>query len=126
MSKINNQSNSLYSIECVQDISYESAAAISGGIAVYTGANFTGQERTAKGVPDLSVSDQQEGVLFNDQISSIVNDTDKRWAFYMDAGYTGDFFTLEPGESLSDLSGFTTASGTPINDQISSYRSVAS
>jgi hypothetical protein len=125
MSKINNQSNSLYSIECVQDISLESAATYSGGIAVYTGADFTGQARTAKGVPDLSVSDQQEGVLFDDQISSIVNDTDKPWAFYMDAGYTGDYFILEAGESLSDLSKYTTASGTPINDQITSYRSVS-
>jgi hypothetical protein len=29
------------------------------------------------------------------------NDTDKRWAFYKDAGYSGDRFSLEPGQSLS-------------------------
>jgi hypothetical protein len=116
----NNQSNSLYSIECVQDISHESAAAISGGIAVYTDSNYAGQERTAKGVPDLRVSDRQENVLFNNQISSIINDTDKRWAFYTRAGYSGDRFTLEPGESAKDLF------GTGFNDKITSYRSEAS
>lgn len=119
MTKINNQSNSLYSIECVQDISHKSAAAISGGIAVYTGGNFTGELRTAKGVPDLRVSDAQEGMLFNNQISSINNDTDKRWAFYTRAGYSGDRFTLEPGESAKDLF------GTGFNDRITSYRSEA-
>jgi Peptidase inhibitor family I36 len=113
MTKINNQSNSLYSIECVQDISHESAAALSGGIAVYTDSNFGGFARTAKGVSDLTQVDRG---FFNDKISSIKNDTDKRWAFYKDAGYSGDRFTLEPGQSFRFVGG-------RFNDSISSYRS---
>jgi hypothetical protein len=113
MTKINNQSKSLFNIEAVEDISLESAASYSGGIRVYTDANFGGFVRTAKGVSDLT---QVEGGFFNDKISSIKNDTDKRWAFYTDAGYNGDRFSLEPGQT-------TTFVGTRFNDSISSYRS---
>jgi hypothetical protein len=113
MTKINDRFQSLLNIEAVEDISLESAASYSGGIRVYTDANFGGFVRTAKGVSDLS---QVEGGFFNDKISSIKNDTDKRWAFYEDAGYSGDRFTLEPGQSLSFVGG-------RVNDSISSYRS---
>ena len=117
MSKINNQSN-LFNIEGVQDICSESAASYSGGIRVYTGANFTGQVRTAKGVPDLRVSDRMEGVKFNNEISSIKNDTDKPWAFYKKAGFSGERFTLQPGQSRKFV-------GRRFNDTITSYRSIS-
>jgi hypothetical protein len=57
-----------------------------------------------------------ESGFFNDKISSIKNDTDKRWAFYKEAGYSGDRFILEPGESFAFV-------GDRVNDSISSYRS---
>jgi hypothetical protein len=113
MTKINDQFQSLLNIEAVEDISLESATSYSGGIRVYTDANFGGFVRTAKGVSDLT---QVEGGFFNDKISSIKNDTDKTWAFYTDAGYNGDRFSLEPGQT-------TTFVGTRFNDSISSYRS---
>ncbi|WP_019507683.1 peptidase inhibitor family I36 protein [Pleurocapsa sp. PCC 7319] len=118
MSKINHQSLSLSSIELFQDITPETAATISGGIVVTTGANFAGQAKF-DGSQNLSVSDQQDGVLFNDQISAVYNDTDVRWAFYTGADYTGERFTLEPGEFIQDLL------PTGFNDEITSYRSEA-
>ncbi len=116
MSKINNQSQSFSNIEFIQDITPETAATISGGIQVYTGGNFTGQLKT-DGSQDLRVSDREDGVLFNNQISSIINDTDQPWAFYQGADYTGDSFILQPGETVQDLF------GTGFNDTITSYRS---
>jgi hypothetical protein len=117
MSKSNDRFDALYAIDLVKDLSDENAATLTGGIAVYTDRNYGGKARFAKGVPNLGESDRKEYVSFDDQISSIKNDTNVRWAFYTDDNYQGKRFTLEPGQSVSDLY------GTGFNDKISSYRS---
>jgi hypothetical protein len=102
MSKINNQANSLYSIECVQDISHESAAAISGGalevtdVTLYSESDLQGfQFPSNKGIEDLS----EFG--FNDATGSITVANDKAWRFYEDVNFQGDFIEVGAGQSVN-------------------------
>ena len=107
----------LYSINAIQDLSHESAAAISGGIQVYSEASYAGVPLPSEAVADLT---QVADGAFNNQTSSLYNDSDQVWAFYTDANYCGMRLALKPGESVSDLR--NTYLG-DLNDQISSYRS---
>jgi hypothetical protein len=110
MSTINNQTKGLFALDTVEDLSHDSAAAIQGGILVWDGANFTGPRR------DLQASSNLIRQGFNDKISSITNNTQKTWAFYTNANFTGPFFLLRPGQGRGNLGSF--------NNQISSMRSV--
>jgi len=110
MSTINNQTKDLFAIDTVEDLSHDSAAAIQGGIFVWDGAGFTGPRRDLQASPNLI----RQG--FNDKISSITNNTQKIWAFYTNANFSGRFFLLPPGQRLGDLGSF--------NNQISSMRSI--
>jgi hypothetical protein len=110
MSKSNNQTNDLYALDSVQDLSHDSAAAIQGGILVYSGANF-------QGVKDVQATGNLSTVGFNNVISSIKNNTSKTWVFYTGFNNTGSSFSLAPGRQLSSLPrGFDNA--------ISSLRSI--
>lgn len=100
MSNIDNKTQELFASDAMQDLENESAAAVSGGIKVYTGPDFTDFVRTAKGVPDLRKVDNGS---FNNTISSIINDTNQRWGFYTRANYSGQRFFLNPGQSLRRL-----------------------
>ena len=102
MSKINNQSNSLYSIEFVQDISHESAAAISGGalevtdVTLYSESDLQGfQFGSNKAIEDLS----EFG--FNDATGSITVANDQTWRFYENANFQGDFIEVGAGQSVN-------------------------
>jgi hypothetical protein len=110
MSTINNETQGLFALDSVEDVSDDSAAAIQGGISVWERPNFTGQRRDLQASPDLV----KQG--FNDEISSITNNTQKTWAFYINANYSGSTFSLKPGERSGGLGNF--------NNQISSLRSV--
>ncbi len=110
MSTINNQTNKLYALDTVQDLSQDSAAAIQGGILVYSGANF-------QGVKDVQATRDLRSIGFDNTISSIRNNTSKTWVFYTGANNTGSSFSLAPGRQLSRLPrGFDNA--------ISSLRSI--
>lgn len=115
MSNINNQTQDLFAPCPVQDLDHQSAAAIQGGIQLYTDANFEGFLLPTEAVSDLS---QVSSGFFNDQTSSIFNDTNKVWKFYTDANYEGSVLTLKPGTGSANLA------GTPFQDSISSYKSV--
>ncbi|MGL6341881.1 MAG: beta/gamma crystallin-related protein [Waterburya sp.] len=102
MSKISNQSNSLYSIECVQDIDHESAAAISGGalevtdVTLYSEADLGGfQFGSNKAIEDLT----EFG--FDDATGSITVANDKTWRFYSEAGLQGEYIDVGPGQSVN-------------------------
>jgi hypothetical protein len=110
MSTINNQTNGLFAIDTVEDLSHDSAAAIQGGIWVWDGANFTGRSIGLQASRDL----RAQG--FNDQISSIRNNTQRTWEFFTNANFTGRRFSLRPGRQSGNLASF--------NNQISSMRSV--
>jgi hypothetical protein len=110
MSTINNQTNGLFAIDTVEDLSHDSAAAIQGGIFVWDGANFSGPRRDLQASPNLI----RQG--FNDKISSIRNNTQKTWQFFTNANFSGRSFFLRPGQSSGNLASF--------NNQISSLRSV--
>ena len=110
MSTINNQTEGLLVLDTVEDLSDDSAAAIQGGISVWPGANFTGPARNLEASPNLV----NQG--FNDQISSITNNTQKTWAFYANANYSGSTFSLKPGQRVGSMAGF--------DNQISSLKSV--
>jgi hypothetical protein len=110
MSTINNQTKGLFAIDSVEDLSHDSAAAIQGGILVWSGPNFTGVRR------DLQASSNLLRERFDNDISSIHNNTQKTWVFYTNPNFTGAVFRLDPGMRLSGLG---------IRDnQISSMRSV--
>jgi hypothetical protein len=110
MSTINNQTKDLFAIDSVEDLSHDSAAAIQGGILVWDGANFTGLRRDLQASPNLLRE------RFNDQISSIRNNTQRTWEFFTNANFTGRRFSLRPGQQFANLGSF--------NNQISSMRSV--
>jgi hypothetical protein len=110
MSTINNQTEGLFVLDTVEDLSDDSAAAIQGGISVWQGANFTGPARNLEASPDLV----KQG--FNDQISSIHNNTQKTWAFYANANYSGSTFSLKPGQRAGNLG--------PVDNKISSLKSL--
>ncbi len=82
MSKINNQSKSLYNIHAVKDIDHESAAAISGGalettdVTLYSESDLQGfQFPSNKKIEDL------RDFGFNDATASIAIANDKTWSF---------------------------------------------
>jgi hypothetical protein len=113
MSKINNQSKSLYNIEFMEDISHESAAAISGGadVVLYSKENFGGNPlEVNEAVSDLSLSS------FDDITSSIRVNNDQTWRFYDLANYKGDYIDVGPGESLAKLE--------ELNNDIESLKSI--
>ncbi|WP_019507684.1 peptidase inhibitor family I36 protein [Pleurocapsa sp. PCC 7319] len=121
MSKINNQPQSLSSIEFIQDITPETAETYSGGalpagVYLFTEPNLTGQVRMGDGVADLAVSDQQEGMSIDDQTSVIYNGTEQPWAFYAEANYTGQSLMVQPGQAVN-------LHGTIYDNTITSYRS---
>ncbi len=115
MSNISNQSQNLYSIDGVQDLSHESAAAVSGGadVTLYSGQDFRGRSR---GIND----GQQRLGNFDNITSSVKVDgkvNKKVWRFYKDPGFRGASFDVGPGQSRSSLPpGF--------NNNISSLRSI--
>ncbi len=111
MSTINNQTKGLFAIDTVEDLSHESAAAIQGGILVWDPANFAGRPR------DLQASRNLIFQGFNDKISSIRNNTQKTWAFYTNANFTGSVLRVRPGQALGNL-------GPLFNNKISSMRSL--
>ena len=110
MSTINNQTKGLFAIDTVEDLSHDSAAAIQGGIWVWDGANFSGAMR------DLQQSSNLIRQGFNDKISSITNNTNRTWAFYTNANFTGRSFSIKPGQRFANLTSFS--------NQISSLRPV--
>jgi hypothetical protein len=99
MSQINNQSNSLYSIEFVQDISPETAASYSGGssladVTLSTVSNAEGDMfETNEAVADLSQ------VNFNDSTAFISVTNGQTWRFYEDANFQGDYIDVGPDEA---------------------------
>jgi Beta/Gamma crystallin len=115
MSNISNQSQNLYSIDGVQDLSHESAAAVSGGadVTLYSGRDFKGAVR--------EINDGQKKLGGFDNITSSVKVdgkiNKKVWRFYKDPDFKGASFDVGPGQSLSHLpAGF--------NNKISSLRSI--
>ncbi|MGL5076184.1 MAG: beta/gamma crystallin-related protein [Waterburya sp.] len=111
MSKINNQSNSLYNIDFVQDISPETAADYSGGAGlVFDGTGDivlhkdAGQQGAPLGVVDAEIGEDVgisafadgRSTGFNDQVSSFtVNEG--TWQFFTEAGLEGNSGFLNPG-----------------------------
>nr|MDZ8003338.1 peptidase inhibitor family I36 protein [Nostoc sp. DedSLP05]MDZ8100852.1 peptidase inhibitor family I36 protein [Nostoc sp. DedSLP01] len=102
--------NNLYAIDTVQDLNEESAAAVQGGILVYTGANFRGRR-------DVQATRNLGSVGLNNVISSIRNNTRKTWVFYTGTNFSGSRFSLRAGQSFSSLN-------RTFNNQISSLRSI--
>jgi hypothetical protein len=95
MSNIN-QTNNLYTIDTVQDLSQESAAAIQGGaeIIVYRDANFRGNALKLTG--NNANSQYQFRGAFNNSISSI-KVLSGTWEFFTNSDRTGLAQTLKPG-----------------------------
>ncbi|WP_019507678.1 beta/gamma crystallin-related protein [Pleurocapsa sp. PCC 7319] len=112
MSKINNQSNRLYNINFVQDITPETAANYSGGanfsfdslaegeILLYKDPDATGQRLGVSGadigeVINIGLDSNGNETTFNDTVSSIVVN-EGTWRFYTNVG-EGDTGVLAPG-----------------------------
>ena len=95
MSNIN-QTNDLYTIDTVQDLSQESAAAIQGGaeIIVYRDADFRGN---ALKIRANNANEQYQFLgAFNNSISSI-KVLSGTWQFFTNSNRTGLTQTLKPG-----------------------------
>ncbi len=102
MNKIDNQSTSLYNIPAVEDINYESAAAIYGGavsvteVTLYSQPNKRGfQFSSNKKIEDLT----EFG--FNDATGSIAVSNDQTWRFYEDANFKGKYIDVKPNQTIN-------------------------
>lgn len=100
MSKINNQSSSLYNIEFVQDVDHETAANYSGGstvadVTLFSNPNSNSGEEftTNKAVKNLA------DVGFNDATGFIAVNNGQTWRFYEDANFKGDYIDVGPDEA---------------------------
>ncbi len=119
MSNINNQPQDLFAIDSVQDLSNESAAAVSGGVDVtmWDNTDKTGKKITSNNkVPNL------KALNFDNKAGSITVDgkkNKKKWRFYVNANYDtkGGFFDVGPGKSVS-------LKGSKFNNTISSFQAI--
>ncbi len=101
MSKINNQSKSLHSIELFQDITPEAAESYSGGVTL-TDVTLTSESggagvsfRTNIAIEDLS------DFGFDNSTQFIAVNNLQTWRFYEDPNFEGDFIEVGPDEALS-------------------------
>ncbi|MEH2358487.1 beta/gamma crystallin-related protein [Nostoc sp.] len=113
MSNINNQTQDLYSIELVQDLDHETAAAVSGGAALelYDDSNFGNLlVQTNQGTGNV-------GDNVNDRITSIVVN-EGTWRFFTDSQFRGVSADLGPGRYANIGLGIIP------NDSISSFQRI--
>jgi hypothetical protein len=99
MSKLNNQSIDLFAIPCVQNLTNENAAAVSGGaleptdVTLYSEPDALGYEfGSNKKIENLS------DFGFNDATGSIFVSNAQTWRFYENANFEGAFIDVGPGE----------------------------
>ena len=113
MSNINNQTNNLYTIDTVQDLSQESAAAVQGGAALelYDDSDFR------KLLVVTNANTRNVGNDVNDRITSIVVNQG-RWRFYTDSNFRSVSADLGPGRYPNIGLGIIR------NDSISSFRRI--
>jgi hypothetical protein len=110
MSNLNDKFNVLNSIDSVQDLSNENAAALTGAtnerfdVTIYDGENFTpgkeGVKNSNEGIQDLKSLD------FNNKTSSLKVDgtvNKKVWRFYSRPNFEGESIDVNPGEELAML-----------------------
>ncbi|MBN3944551.1 MAG: beta/gamma crystallin-related protein [Nostoc sp.] len=92
MSNINNQTQDFYSIEAVQDLSHESAAAISGGadLELFNDDNF------GKPLVQTNEGTGNVGNDVNDRVTSIIVNAGV-WRFWTDSQFRGVSADLGPG-----------------------------
>lgn len=109
MSKINNQSNSLFNLEFVQDISPETAADYSGGAGfVFDGSGDIvlhkdpGQQGQSLGIIDAQGTEEINIGMFADGSETSFNDTASSftvnagtWQFFTDSGLGGNTGILD-------------------------------
>jgi Beta/Gamma crystallin len=104
MSDINKQSQDIYNIAEVEEISNEAATNYSGGtggtadVDLYSGKNFGGKLfSTNRAVADLSKFG------FANIASSLRVNNKQVWRFYSDKDFKGHFIDIHPGQSLKRL-----------------------
>jgi hypothetical protein len=102
MSKLNNQSIDLFAIPCVQNLTNENAAAVSGGtlqltdVTLYSEPDALGlQFGSNKKIENLG------DFGFNDGTASIFVSNDQTWRFYENANFEGDYRDVGPGEFVN-------------------------
>jgi Beta/Gamma crystallin len=117
MSKIDTQSNSLYNIKFVRDISSETAANYNGGAELVLGNTNTfadivlHKDTNAKGqklgvdspggeIINIGVFPDGSETTFNDTVSSITVNKGA-WQFFTDSGASGDTGFLTPGRTYN-------------------------
>ena len=116
MTNTNKKQFNLNSIDFVQDVTSETAALYSGGLAfVYKDSNLRGPRKAvaAPGTKNIGFSSGQRNG-FNDEISSIEIESG-RWRFYEHANFQGRSFIVGPGKYNLRPS---------FNDEISSLRPI--
>ncbi len=112
MSNINNQTQDLFAIDTVQDLSLESAAAVSGGdvvktVTLHSEQFFKGRSLgTNDAIADLSA------YRFNN-ITSSIQVQSGTWRFYTGKNFQGRFIELETETGLGRIG---------LDNQISSLR----
>jgi Peptidase inhibitor family I36 len=88
-------------------------------VCIYENTNFHGGYKYLKNGADISTFNTLEhvfnnGLLTNDKISSIINNTNRYITVYSEAGFRGRYLRIPPHRSLNDLRRYG------LNDAISS------
>lgn len=83
-------------------------------LCLYTNANYFGSQQSQY----ARVNGACDGVIFNDQVSSIWNGSGKSVRFYNDAGCTGQAFSLANGTG----SAYMTITHPTQADELTSYK----
>lgn len=103
MSNINNQNKELYSVEAVQDLSQECAAAVTGG------ADVVLWSQPGPGGTPLEVNSaiQDLGTYgFANRTSAIQVLNNQTWRFYAGRNFTGQYFDVGPDTGRGVLPSF--------------------
>lgn len=102
MSKINHQSQNLYTIPGVIDLNHETAANYSGGAVTVTDVTlYSKSNKQGFRFPSNKKIEDLTEFGFNDATGSITVSNDKTWRFYEDINFGGKYIDVEPGQSVN-------------------------
>lgn len=100
MSKINHQSQDIYTIPGVIDLNHETAASYSGGAVTVTDVTLSSKSsgKGFKFASNKAIEDLRD-FGFNDATAFVAVNNNQKWRFYEDINFKGKFIEVGPDEA---------------------------